>query len=103
MAKSFAKQFYHSQAWQSCREAYLKKQCYLCERCGAPATIVHHKRRVTPETIQDPEVLLNFKNLEALCYACHQKEHEAERKAGLSKDKEPPRYIVDANGKVFSR
>lgn len=107
MSKEFAKAFYNSKAWKTCRDTYAKKRCYLCERCGAPANIVHHKNRVSPETINDPKVLLNFENLELLCHACHQKEHEQERKQGQKKYNgtfhAEERYFIDENGKVHAK
>ena len=71
---SFAYQFYKSWEWQCCRAAYLKKEP-LCERCGQPAQQVHHKTKLTPQNIKDPNVALNFENLEALCEDCHKQEH----------------------------
>lgn len=47
----------------------------ICERCGAPARIVHHREYITPENINDPDITLNWDNLEALCQDCHNKEH----------------------------
>ena len=67
--------FYKSKKWLKCRAAYLAGKFYICERCGRPATIVHHKERVTPENVGDPGVTLNPENLEALCLECHNKEH----------------------------
>ena len=66
---------YKSRAWLKCRAAYLASKFYVCERCGRPATIVHHKRYVTPENVSDPSVTLNPENLEALCLDCHNAEH----------------------------
>ena len=71
---SFAYKFYVSETWRKCRLAYLQKEP-LCERCGNPATQVHHKARLTPDNIRDPAIALNFDNLEALCDRCHQQEH----------------------------
>ena len=73
--ESFAYRFYVSWQWQKCRAAYLKKEP-LCERCGMPATQVHHKIKLTPDNIKQPEVSLSFDNLEALCTNCHQQEHK---------------------------
>ena len=42
--KAWAKSFYLSAAWEKTRAAYLMSQDYICERCGQPAKIVHHKR-----------------------------------------------------------
>lgn len=109
MAKDFARQFYNSSAWKSCREEYKKQQHYLCERCQAkglivPGVIVHHKRRVSPETIEDPSVLLNFDNLELLCVRCHNEEHADEIKEGSkSKQDDWRRYTIGENGEVIMK
>ena len=39
--------------------------------------IVHHKIRITAENVHDPEITLNFENLELLCRRCHNDEHFA--------------------------
>ena len=44
-----------------------------------PGDEVHHKIRLTPENITDPSIALNWDNLELLCKACHQEEHQAIR------------------------
>jgi 5-methylcytosine-specific restriction endonuclease McrA len=75
MKESFAYAFYTSWEWRKCRAAYLKKQP-LCERCGQPATQVHHKIKLTPDNIRQPSISLSFDNLEALCDFCHQQEHK---------------------------
>ena len=49
--KAWAKSFYLSQAWENTRAAYLMSQDYICERCGEPAKIAHHKRYLTRENI----------------------------------------------------
>lgn len=48
---------------------------WICERCGAVASICHHKRWLTPESIADPSVALSWENLECLCHQCHDAEH----------------------------
>lgn len=98
MSKEFAREFYNSTAWKRCREEYKKKAVYLCERCGRPGDIVHHKRRVSPETINDASVLLNFDNLELLCRQCHADEHAGERDG-----KSWRRYYFDENGKCIAK
>ena len=50
---------------------------YICVRCGDIATICHHKTYITPENINDPNVTLNWNNLEALCQTCHNLEHHS--------------------------
>ncbi|MEG3069449.1 MAG: HNH endonuclease [Candidatus Syntrophopropionicum ammoniitolerans] len=75
MAKPFALKFYKSKAWQQCRAAYIKFVFGICEGCGGPGLIVHHKTELTPENINDPEITLGWQNLELLCLECHNKEH----------------------------
>lgn len=94
----YARAFYLSAAWRSCRAAYLKKEGGLCERClrhglYVPADIVHHKRHITPDNITDPRVTLSFDNLEALCWSCHEKEHKGRQR----------RYTVDQEGHVIAQ
>lgn len=101
MAKDFAVKFYNSSAWKECREAYKSYRHYLCERCLSrglykPGRIVHHKKRITPETVDDPSITLNFCNLELLCSECHEAEHRPERQK-----KEHDRYYIGDDGKIF--
>lgn len=67
--------FYKSRNWQRTRDAYLESRHRICERCGGPATIVHHKRYIDAGNVDDPSVTLDFENLEALCQTCHNREH----------------------------
>jgi len=73
--KEWAKPFYKSKAWQDCREAYFVFRHGLCERCGRPGLIVHHRIYLTPQNINDPNITLSFENLELLCSSCHNNEH----------------------------
>lgn len=96
--KDWAERFYKSTAWQQCRAAYASAAGGLCERCLAkglysPGEIVHHKIHLTPETVMDPTISLNFDNLELLCRLCHADEHQRRRK----------RYRVDSSGRVTAR
>ena len=67
--------FYHSQQWRKARAAYLDARHHICERCGRAASIVHHKRYITPANVGDPSITLDPSNLEALCIDCHNAEH----------------------------
>lgn len=67
--------FYKSRAWKKTRAAYMEGVNHICERCGRPAAIVHHKRYITAGNLHDLSVTLDFANLEALCRDCHNKEH----------------------------
>ncbi|MCL2197302.1 MAG: HNH endonuclease [Defluviitaleaceae bacterium] len=75
--KTFAKQFYKSKLWKTCRESYLKKVFNICERCDGIAKIVHHKIHLTPGNINTPTITLDHANLEAVCQTCHNREHHA--------------------------
>ena len=93
--KDWAKPFYKSAAWKSCRAAYMQQVGGLCENCLAqgrytPAEIVHHIVEITPENIADPEVTLSFGNLRAVCRECHAVEHGSRQK----------RYKLDELGRV---
>ena len=79
MAKDFAIEFYNSAAWQHCRAAYIEHVHGLCERCHKPDFIVHHKVYLTPENIDNPDITLNFDNLEYLCLECHNGEHRGRK------------------------
>ena len=57
------KAFYNSAAWRKLSKAFLLARNYICERCGAPAEIAHHRQYLNPA------------NLESLCLECHNKEH----------------------------
>ena len=92
--KGFADDFYSSIAWRRCARGYRRSVGNLCERCKkngliVPAEEVHHKIHITPENINRPEIVLNWRNLIALCKDCHMKEHRKEK-----------RWEVDENGSV---
>lgn len=96
--QEFAEKFYFSTGWRKTRKAYLSSVGGLCERCLKkglyhPAVIVHHKVYITPDNINDPNVTLNWNNLEAVCRECHELEH-----AGNGK-----RYKVNEDGTVVVR
>ena len=67
--------FYNSTAWRRLSRAFLLSKCYICERCGKPADIAHHKKHLNPSNIHNPDISLNPANLEALCIDCHNTEH----------------------------
>ena len=80
----FAYDFYRSWPWIKCARAYKKERGGLCERCLekgiiTPGEEVHHKIRLTPENIEDPQISLNWENLELLCKNCHLEEHRGKR------------------------
>ena len=100
--KEFAEVFYSSTAWKDCRRAYAKSKGNLCERCLAKGEIkageiVHHKKYLTPDNIGDPDVTLNWNNLELVCRQCHEEEHENSRYIVRRRKR---RYTVDEFGRV---
>lgn len=83
--REFAERFYKSKAWQDCAAAYKSSKGGLCEEClkhglYSPAVIVHHKIHLSPLNIYNPEVTLNWNNLEALCRDCHAKRHSRQKR-----------------------
>ena len=75
MAHEYAKAFYKGSSWNKCKNGYLKSKNYICERCGEIATICHHKKHISPQNINDPNITLNWDNLQALCLDCHNSVH----------------------------
>ena len=75
--REFARHIYASPQWRRVREYVLKRDDYLCQRCGRPGNIVHHKVYLTPQNVNNPEIALGADNLEAVCEKCHAQEHEA--------------------------
>ncbi len=76
MAKEYAKNFYNSKAWQSCRASFIAKRIMidggLCEHCkDSLGYIVDHKKEITPENINNVNITLNHDNLQYLCLKCH--------------------------------
>lgn len=95
--KDYAETFYKSKAWQKCRESYAASVGGLCERCKAngiikPGEIVHHKKHITPNNINDPNITLNYNNLELLCRDCHGEKHKRLKR----------RYKIDKQGNVIT-
>lgn len=115
MAKEYARAFYSSKAWQSCRNEYAKRRNHLCEDClrrgiYRPGEIVHHKIELDPINIELPEVALNFDNLELLCRECHARRHEHSggrwsevNKRRKAKREASMRYSVGENGKISAK
>ncbi len=94
--RDFAKAFYLSKIWRKTREYIFKRDCGLCVRCGSPGEIVHHKKHLTPQNINNPAITLNEDNLELLCRNCHALEHEGT----LATDKE---LMFDKEGNLVKR
>lgn len=74
--KRIGQELYNSAAWHKLRLSYMSSRNWICERCGQPATICHHRQHLTAENVDNAGVALNFDNLEALCQHCHNLEHD---------------------------
>lgn len=101
MATEWASQFYGSTHWKKCRSGFISYKRGLCERCLAkgivkPGRHVHHKIRLTAANITNPDVTLNWNNLELLCEECHEEEHSASH----THQSHGRRYSVGADGKI---
>ena len=55
--------------------------------------VVHHKIHLTPYTMNDPDISLNYDNLELLCMDCHNREH--------FKHEYAKRYEIGENGEII--
>ncbi len=75
--------FYNSKAWKRTSRAYMQSQSYICERCGKPAAICHHKQWLNGSNVKDLNIALGFDNLEALCIDCHNAEHSLKHSVTL--------------------
>ena len=76
MAQDFSEAFYRGKAWKQCRASYISKRMMidggLCEQCHErQGYIVHHKIKLTPENIGDPDIALNHSRLAYVCKPCH--------------------------------
>ena len=93
--KEWAKGFYQSPAWRHVRELVRRRAFGLCERCGRPGLIAHHRKYLTPKNIDNPMISLNLDNLEYLCLDCHNKEHEHFNKSADIRE-----YEYDSEGHI---
>ena len=92
--KPYAVKFYTSDAWENTRKAYSKSVGGLCEKCLGKGeiragVIVHHKTFLNPDNINDPNITLNWNNLQLLCRECHGNVHRGKK-----------RWKVDEMGRV---
>lgn len=93
MAQEFSRKFYNSLAWRQCRTAYIASVYGLCKECdNEPGLILHHKIAITPSNIHDPNITLNFDNLEFLCLIHHNAIHGKQIEQ---------RYYFDSKGNII--
>ena len=74
-------QFYTSKPWRDLSYRLKVERGGKCERCGHRAKkftllIGHHKIELTEDNVDDPNISLNPKNIEIICQACHNREHD---------------------------
>jgi len=107
MAHAYAKPFYDSNAWQSCRKSYIAKRVAadggLCENCHQRiGYIVHHKIMIDESNVNDVNITLNQDNLQYVCKYCHDRMENHFVKRGGQKNF----CVFDENGQpivgVFS-
>ena len=102
MAREFAKSFYRSKEWQNVRGYVLKRDMYLCVKCGHPAEEVHHKKHLSPTNINDINISLNLSNLISLCKECHFAIHRDDKVKGLKERRKETvcddEYCFEENG-----
>lgn len=97
MAQDFAKRFYNSTAWQKCRASFISERQAIdggvCQQCNNElGYIVHHRIRLTPENIHNPDITLNHKNFEYVCQDCHNR---------IEKSEDGARYYFDDTGQLI--
>ena len=96
--------FYNSKAWKRASAAYMASKNYICERCGKPAQICHHKTWLNASNVSDPNIALSFDNLEALCIECHNAEHGLQHSITLFNDDGSIARVKESQGaKDFKR
>lgn len=95
-------EFYRSKLWKKVRETALKRDNYLCQRCGAPADVVHHIVHLTPQNVYDDKISINLDNLMSLCSKCHSDMHYHEHGKGRINEENYP-YMFDENGMLIPK
>ncbi len=74
------KAFYNSQTWINFRQVIIAERGLVCEYCHKPITnvtdaILHHKKELTIENVDDVMVSLNPNNITIVHSGCHNKMH----------------------------
>lgn len=67
--------FYQSTKWRNCAKGFRAYKHHTCEKCGNAGWLVHHIVPLTDETVDDPDIALNYDNLMLLCKSCHDAIH----------------------------
>ena len=93
MAREFAGSLYRRARWRKCRAAFIADRFAvdggMCQRCREDlGYIVHHTVWLTPDNIDDHDIVYNHELLEFVCQRCH---NQIEKEGG--------RYcLFDAHG-----
>lgn len=104
----FAKKFYNSKVWRECRQSYIMSlpvpnMCEVClNRYGeyTVGKILDHIIEINIHNINDPDITLNWDNLQFLCQTCHnQKTHGTN---GIT-DAIPEGCMFDENGQLIKK
>ena len=104
MAKEWAKKIYKRKAWQDCRAAYIAKRVAIdggmCEECKEElGYIVHHTILLTPDNIDDPDIVYNHDYLEYVCKKCHDNKEDHFNKFAKKKPKATKKgFKFNSNG-----
>lgn len=93
MARDFAKSFYNSAAWKHTSKAYGDSVFWICERCGHEGNIIHHKKYLNPNNIDNPDITLSWDNLMCVCTECHNIIH------GYQQERQP---VFDESGQLIA-
>ena len=80
------KQFYRSKEWETFRQVVIEQRTtadgYVhCAICGKQILkmydlIIHHKKELSDENVNDAMISLNPDNVECVCFSCHNKIHD---------------------------
>ena len=97
MARKFAKKIYNSKKWKKCRKYIYDKYYGLCADCGKPGLEVHHDQYLTPDNINDPDIVYGEWNLILLCRDCHFARRPM-RKQAIDND-----YYFDEDGNMCQK
>jgi len=92
--------FYDCKAWRKLSKVFLQSKYYICEICGKPAEIAHHKTKITPHNIDNPDITLNIDNLQAVCLDCHNKIHFTHSRELVEGGSTRSKLYFDVNGEL---
>ena len=68
--RDYYREYLKSDAWKRKRYVVLKRDKWICQKCGAKATQVHHLKYAKYQIGKEP-----IKWLVSLCKPCHQRQH----------------------------